>query len=183
MFLAALIKLDRFENQHPEKINPFRRTDYFNFILIMFFLVSCQAARTVYVPVHDSHVVTVTQHDTIVNTRLELIRDSIRAGDTISELSNKYASSLAMWSRGYLTHTLKMKDVAIPVHVLYQKIIQTDTITKVLPIVGKSLITNKLNWYQKISEWAFSLILAAFAGILLYKFLRSPLLRVFRTFI
>ena len=183
--LASFIKLDRFEAQHPEKVNPYQRTDFTNFIFafLVLFLVSCNTTKMIYVPVHDSHVVTVTQHDTIVTSRLELIHDSIKAKDTLSLLQNKYAKSLAIWSKGYLTHTLSIKDVSIPVHVLYQRIIQTDTITKVLPVAGKDVVTNKLNLYQKIAEWAFSLILAALAGILIYKITRSPLMKIFGLFL
>jgi hypothetical protein len=127
--------------------------------------------------------VTVTQHDTVVLTHLDVIKDSVRAKDTISRLENKYSTSFAMFSNGYLTHTLKMKDVSIPVHVLYQTTVKTDTITKVVQIAGKNVVVNKLNWYQRLSEWGFSLILAAFAGAILYRIFRSQAVTIFKRFI
>jgi hypothetical protein len=135
------------------------------------------------VPVHDVHTVTITQHDTVVLTHLDVIKDSIRVKDTISRLENKYSTSLAMFSNGYLTHTLKMKDVNIPVHVLYKNTVQTDTITKVVQVAGKNVIVNKLNWYQRISEWGFSLILAAVGGVILYRIFRSQAITIFKRFI
>jgi hypothetical protein len=127
--------------------------------------------------------VTVTQHDTVVLTHLDVIKDSIRVKDTISRLENKYSTSLAMFSNGYLTHTLKMKDVNIPVHVMYKNTVQTDTITKVVQVAGKNVVINKLNWYQRLSEWGFSLILAAFGGAILYRIFRSQAITIFKRFI
>jgi len=127
--------------------------------------------------------VTITQHDTVVLTHLDVIKDSVRAKDTISKLENKYSTSLAMYSNGYLTHTLKMKDVSIPVHVLYQTTVKTDTITKVVSVAGKNVIVNKLNWYQRLSEWGFSLILAAFGGIILYRIFKSKAGTILKRFI
>jgi hypothetical protein len=129
------------------------------------------------------HTVTITQHDTVVLTHLDIIKDSIRVKDTISRLENKYSTSLAMWSNGYLTHTLKMKDVSIPVHVLYQTTVKTDTITKIVQVAGKNVVINKLNWYQRLSEWGFSLILAAFGGAILYRIFRSQAITIFKRFI
>jgi hypothetical protein len=76
-----------------------------------------------------------------------------------------------------------MKDVNIPVHVMYKNTVQTDTITKVVPIAGKNVVVNKLNWYQKLSEWGFSLILAAFGGVILYRIFRSQAVTIFKRFI
>jgi hypothetical protein len=144
-------------------------------------MFSCHTVK--YVPVHDVHTVTITQHDTVVLTHLDVIKDSIRSKDTISRLENKYSTSLAMYSNGYLTHTLKMKDVNIPVHVIYKNTVQTDTITKVVQVAGKNIIVNKLNWYQRISEWGFSLILAAVGGSILYRIFRSQSIAIFKRFI
>jgi hypothetical protein len=88
-----------------------------------------------------------------------------------------------MFSNGYLTHTLGMKDVSIPVHVLYQTTVKTDTITKVVQVAGKNVVINKLNWYQRVSEWGFSLILAAFVGAILYRIFRSQAVTIFKRFI
>jgi hypothetical protein len=146
-----------------------------------FILAACHTVK--YVPVHDVHTVTITQHDTVVLTHLDVIKDSIRVKDTISRLENKYSTSLAMYSNGYLTHTLKMKDVSIPVHVLYQTTVKTDTIAKIVPVAGKNVVVNRLNWYQRLSEWGFSLILAAFAGAILYRAFRSQAVTIFKRFI
>jgi hypothetical protein len=150
-------------------------------LLAPFILFGCHTVK--YVPVHDVHTVTVTQHDTVVLTHLDMIKDSVRAKDTVSRLENKYSTSLAMYSNGYLTHTLKMKDVSIPVHVLYKNTVQTDTITKVIQAAGKNVVVNKLNWYQRLSEWGFSLILAAFGGAILYRIFRSQAVTIFKRFI
>jgi len=180
--MASIIKLDRF--RYYEKMEYYnQRSHGLNFILLLttFLLFSCQTVK--YVPVHDVHTVTITQHDTVVLTHLDVIRDSIRTRDTLSILQNKYSTSLAMWSDGYLTHTLKMKDIAIPVHVLYQTTVKTDTVTKVVQVAGKNVIVNKLNWYQKIAEWGFSLILAAVVGAILYRIFRSQGVKIFKRFI
>jgi hypothetical protein len=88
-----------------------------------------------------------------------------------------------MFSNGYLTHTLKMKDINIPIHVLSQTIIKMDTITNVIPVAGKNVIVNKLNWYQRLSEWGFSLIMAAIMGAILYRIFRSQAITIFKRFI
>jgi hypothetical protein len=150
-------------------------------LLAPFILFGCHTVK--YVPVHDVHTVTITQHDTVVLTHLDIIKDSIRTKDTISRLENKYSTSLAMFSNGYLTHTLKMKDVNRPIHVMYKNTVQTDTITKVVPVAGKNVVVNKLNWYQRLSEWGFSLILAAFGGAILYRIFRSQAITIFKRFI
>jgi hypothetical protein len=88
-----------------------------------------------------------------------------------------------MFSHGYLTHTLEMKNINIPVHMLYQTTVKEDTITKVVQIAGKNVLVNKLNWYQRVSEWGFSLILAAVGGAILYRIFRSQAITIFKRFI
>jgi hypothetical protein len=96
-------------------------------VLLFCALTSCKT-KTVYVPVERVHTETVTLKDTIIDVRLEHIRDSVTVPDSISYLSNKYAYSWAAIVGGMLTHSLGTWQTNIPVEVKYIDRIITDSI-------------------------------------------------------
>jgi hypothetical protein len=113
-------------------------------IIFLFWLLTSCGTRTVYVPVDRVHTETVTLKDTIIDVRLEHIRDSVSVADSISYLTNKYAYSWAAMKEGMLTHSLGTWPVNIPVEVKYIDRIITDSIpvpyeVKVIEYKEKSL--------------------------------------------
>lgn len=81
-------------------------------------LISCKAKR-IYVPIETVVTEKEIVRDTVIDIQLEIIRDSVVVADTISILENKYASSMAKFTQGNLHHTLKTKDVKVPIEVQY----------------------------------------------------------------
>jgi hypothetical protein len=99
-------------------------------LLIVFLfcaLTSCKT-KTVYVPVERVHTETVTVKDTIIDVRLEHIRDSVTVPDSTSYLTNKYAYSWAAIVDGMLTHSLGTWPGNIPVEVKYVERVTRDSI-------------------------------------------------------
>lgn len=86
--------------------------------LFMLALISCKTKR-IYIPIKTVVKETEIVRDTIIDIQLEVIRDSVVVSDTISVLENKYASSMAKFTQGNLHHTLKTKDVKVPIEVQY----------------------------------------------------------------
>ena len=68
-------------------------------------------------------------HDTIDSVRLVPVFVKIQTRDTSSHLENKYAFSDVLWSNGYLTHSLGIKPVAVPVSVPVTTFYKDKTIT------------------------------------------------------
>ena len=95
-------------------------------LLITVLLFSC-APKIVYLP--TTEYVRVEIHDTIDSIRLVPVFVKIQTKDTISNLDNTWAYSRAMWSNGYLTHSLGIKPVAVPVVVPVTTIYKDKTIT------------------------------------------------------
>lgn len=133
-------------------------------LLLCIILVSCGGTKTVYVPVQSVKTVTETLRDTIVQVKLDIIRDSIHVKDTISFLQNKYVESYAKWTNGELHHSLKMKDVSTNVKIIYKDRIERDT-TRIPYPVEKQVFTNKLNWYQESCVWITSVL---FGGVIIW---------------
>jgi len=75
------------------------------FIVFVCILSGCRI-KTIYVPVERRTIETVTLIDTIVEIKIEHIRDTVAIPDTISFLSNKYTFSWAEWKDGLLRHSL-----------------------------------------------------------------------------
>lgn len=130
-------------------------------LLIPLLLIGCGTTKTVYVPVSSVHTEYQTIHDTIVNVKLDVLRDSVVTKDTLSILNNKYAISIARWSNGTLFHSLRSKDVQIPVNVQYTDKLVIDSI----PVPYKVEVPKQVNiltaWQKFQIRW-FKIICGAF---------------------
>jgi hypothetical protein len=137
-------------------------------LILILFLTGCKT-KTVYVPVHSTTTVTELLHDTIVEMRLQVFRDSVSVPDTVSRLENKYAYSTALWTSGRLSHSLGIKPVTIPVEIQYKEIVRTDSIDRPYPVPGPEKIVYRLRWWQEALAWLGALALA-FIGFKIGKF-------------
>jgi len=117
--------------------------------IIPFLFLGC-APKVVYVPTETIRTVTQIVHDTTIQVKLDVIRDSVEVRDTFSLLTNKYAYSTAEWHSGVLNHSLGIKDVSIPVKVQYIDISTHDTTTIVQPIDKKDKA--KIDGYDKLKD-------------------------------
>lgn len=115
-------------------------------------LLSGCAPKIVYVPTETIRTVTEIVHDTTIQVKLDVIRDSVAVSDTFSRLSNKYAYSTAEWHSGLLNHSLTIKDVAIPVRIQYVNKTIHDTTSKVIVQKLSKSDQNKLNNYDSLKE-------------------------------
>ena len=127
-------------------------------ITLSLFLPGC-GTKSIYVPVRSASFVTETRRDTLIEVRLQPMRDSVTTLDTLNILENKYASSVALWSGGRLSHSLAMKEVPIPVKVEYIERLRTDSIAVPYPI-ERVVERNILRWWQKILMYAGGSIFA-----------------------
>ena len=121
----------------------------FVFILAAACLLTACRTKTVYVPIERKTVEIVTLKDTVVNVRLENIRDSISTPDSTSYLSNKYAYSRAEVRGGKLNHSLGMWPVDIPVEVRYIERIRVDSIPVPYEVKVFEYQTMPLRWWER----------------------------------
>lgn len=130
------------------------------YLVPILFIILVGCTKKIYVPVNSYHTITETVHDTIVDVKLDVIRDSIITDDTISVLSNKYATTTAIWANNRLSHSLTIKDITIPVKVEYKEKIINDSIQIPYPVKGDP-IKMPLNWYEKLCVYGFSILMGA----------------------
>ncbi|MBP1592994.1 MAG: hypothetical protein H6Q12_12 [Bacteroidetes bacterium] len=110
----------------------------FLLILLVIILASCAGTKTIYVPVQSVK----TEYRDRIKTDSVHVLDSIFfaiKGDTI--IKEKYRTIY--------------KD-----RLLRDSIFKEDTIRVPYP-VEKQVVTNKLNWFQKVCVWGFSSIIGA----------------------
>ena len=136
-----------------------RNTIQFYILAAVILLLSLSGCRTksIYVPIRSSSSVTESRRDTFVEARLQPMRDSVITFDSLSVLENMYASSVALWSGGRLSHSLVVKEVPIPVRVEYVERFRTDSIAIPYP-VERVVEKNILRWWQKILMYAGGLL-------------------------
>lgn len=142
------------------------------FPILFILLVGC--TKKIYVPVNSYHTITETLHDTIIDVKLDVIRDSIITDDTISVLSNKYSKTTAKWSNNRLYHSLSINDITIPVRIEYKDRTVIDSIQVPYPVKGDP-IKMPLNWYEKICVYGFTIIIGTFFSWLILKIKRGKL--------
>ena len=120
------------------------------YLIIAFACLTACKVKTIYVPVETKTVITETVRDTIVDVRIEYIRDSVITPDTISFLSNIYAYSSAEWRNGLLHHVLSTcPDALIPVNIKYIDRLRIDSIPAPYPVEVPVYVENPLSWWQK----------------------------------
>lgn len=121
----------------------------FVFITILFLFAGCRT-KTVYVPVKQTHLETVTFRDTIVDTRLDYYRDTIVTPDTISFLANPYGYSWAEAKEGRLHHSLSSwPDTFLPVRTQYIEKIRLDSIPAPYPVEVTVYKEKEFSLWQK----------------------------------
>lgn len=140
----------------------------FTYLCIAVVVVTClyACARRVYVPVEHVTTITKTEHDTVIQVRIEKETVSVATRDTIALAETKYAEAVAVWSgqQAQLALTLQNKDVKIPVETKYIEIIRRDSVPYPVevPVVEKVKFTP---WYDKILRWvALAVIVAGAFG-------------------
>lgn len=115
----------------------------------------CACARRVYVPAEHVITITKTEHDTVIQVRIERETVSVATRDTIALAETKYAEAVAVWSgqQAQLALTLQNKDVEIPVETKYIETIRRDSIPYPVevPVIEK---VKFIPWYDKILRWA-----------------------------
>ena len=143
-------------------------------------LAGC-APRTVYVPVESVHTVIQVVRDTVIDVRLDVVHDSVTVRDTASFLENRYSSSYASFSSGFLSHSLNTKPVTIPVKVQFINTTTTDTI-QVPYVVEKVVKVNYISSWQKTRLRVLNWLVLAVIVWLGWKY-RKPLLAFIRKLI
>ena len=126
-------------------------------VLMLCVLCGCQT-KTVYVPVRSSSTLTEVRRDSLVYVHLPALRDSVSVPDTLSILTNSYASSIALWSGNRLSHSLTVRAAQVPVSVEYVERFRTDSIAVPYP-VERVVEKNVLRWWQKALMYAGALLL------------------------
>ena len=126
---------------------------WWGILIIAFLSLFFGCSRKVYVPVEHKTVETVTLRDTVVQMRLEVIRDSVAVPDTLSYLENKYAESWAEWKSGRLHHSLGTKQTQVPVQVQYVEKERVVEVPKPYPVEVVKFVEKELSWWQKLTMW------------------------------
>jgi len=142
--------------------------------LIVFFS-GCKT-KTVYVPVesvrYEKDIETV--HDTTVLIKLvPHYTENITPKDS-SYLENPYAFSFAHWDGLFLRHTLGIKDIEIPVKILYldRWHIRTDSIRIPYPVEVEKVV-NRLNSFQSFQIWCGRILLTMLLVWAIYRFIKA----------
>lgn len=122
-----------------------------------------------YVPIENKIVEKEIIRDTIVVHKLDVVRDTIIvSNDTISHLQNKYADSWAMWSMGRLHHSLNIKDVDIPIHILYIDKLKEVYVDKPIEVEVIKYKDKPYTWYEKLLM-AMGIFSVAYFGLLIFR--------------
>jgi len=119
-----------------------------------------------YVPVHSTIENTTIFHDTVIKTYLEPLNDSIQVKDTISFLSNKYASSKATYSHGVLTHTLRISTEPIYLTVQFPKTILR--ISEEVPLLVEKPLTKWQSIKMEIGGYSIFAMIASLIFVVIY---------------
>jgi len=107
--------------------------------------------KTVYIPVKQTTLETVTYRDTIIDTQLAYYRDTVVTPDTISFLSNPYGFSWAEARDGKLHHSLtSWPDSLISVRTRYIERVIVDSIPAPYPVEVPVYKERELSFWQKV---------------------------------
>jgi hypothetical protein len=141
--------------------------------IIMVIILACSSCSgtTKYIPVETTHYVKTTEtlRDTIIQVQLSPSKETIimLPKDTISHLFNQYADSWVKVKDGYISHSLNILPIDIPVKATIKDTSIKDSIRIPVPypVVKHEIIykDKELNWYQRACVWGFSIILGLLA--------------------
>lgn len=122
--------------------------------IIVLFLCLTSCTKTVYVPVERTRTVTVTEHDTVVNVKLEKEVIRVKTRDTIAHAETRYAFASARWNaeREQLALNLENKQVSIPVETKYIELVRVDSIPFPVEV---PVPVRYVAWYDKVLHWLF----------------------------
>lgn len=136
---------------------------------ILILMMSCIKTPE-YIPIKSTEFVLKTVKDTVINIQLVPYKDSVIVKDTISLLENKYASTKAVWSEGFLTHTLSIKSNPIKVVIQKEKELRIDSVPVPYPVKGDTVyIKKKPTAWQIFTSIYFILSLIFLLGIAFFK--------------
>ena len=122
------------------------------FILFGTCVIGCKSVE--YIPVETVKTVKEILRDTLIQTKLVVYHDTVSSADTISHLENIYAESWAKWSNGMLSHSLKIKDISIPVKATIKDTHEIDSIRVPYPVKGDTVyVEKKLSWWENLFVW------------------------------
>ena len=141
----------------------------FLFVIITLYSFCGCAPRIVYkdVPIEIVKFDSVAYHDTIVNVKLEVIKDSITVKEDSSFLSNKYAYSYAKYDSIGLHHSL-----GIFQNTVHPIVINLPTKTKYIEkqkIVREPVEIYKQTGFQDFQSKAFWILIIIVIAILKFK--------------
>ena len=108
--------------------------------------------KIIYVPIHETDTVTVTEtiHDTVVKYPLPVEVVTNVTLDTISNLETSLAKSTAIVDNGILKHTLENKRDSLPVRVEVKEVEKVVVKEKEIPVEVKVEVEKKVKpWYLK----------------------------------
>lgn len=131
--------------------------------IVLLMLTGCTTTR--YVPVEYKSIETVTINDTVVEVRLDIIRDSVVTPDTLNCLENRYARSYAEVHGGLLHHSLSIKDIALPVRIQYvekEKMVEVD---KPYPVEVVRYVEKELTRWQRYKMDAGGVLIGVIVGL------------------
>ena len=121
-------------------------------ILGLIICLSSCSRKIVYVPIHESDTITVTEtlHDTIIKYPLPVEKIVNVTLDTISNIETSLAKSTAIVDNGILKHTLENKQDSLPVRVEVKEIEKTIIKEKEVPVEVPVEVEKKVKpWYLK----------------------------------
>lgn len=134
----------------------------------LLFLGGCGVQRIQYMPIERTRTITETKIDTVVQVEIERIRDSVVTADTLSVLSNRYATSTAAVSRGLLHHSLRTTEAKLDVPVQYVERIVYDSIPYPFEVVR--IVKDPA---QSREIWTLRIILVLVVGFSIYRMFRK----------
>ncbi len=137
-------------------------------LIVVLSMLVMGCSKRVYVPMESKITEAVTLRDTVLDVRLERVRDSVVVVDTVSFLENMYAFSFAKWDSGRLHHSLGMKGVDIPVRVKYVEREKRVEIPMAYPVEVVRVVEKDLGWWGKLTMFLGNGVIVGLCGLLVF---------------
>lgn len=143
-------------------------------LMMLFVSLVCASCATKYVPVETTRYVKTTEtlRDTTLIVQLVPSKEIVmlHPKDTVSHLKNKYAESWVRVKDGYMSHSLEILPTDVPVKATVKDKSTVDSIRIPVPYEVPKIIykDKKLNWFQNLCVWGFSILLGILAIWMVY---------------